>query len=129
MFIERFNGMALHKNDKPMFTNGYGNLVKILIDAAITYNNSIHSTINMTPSDASNSPNKVKYCSKSTKATTKLKVGDYVRYADKRSTFFKGCTSNWKRELFKVNEVLRTKPTTYKIEDINGEIIESKHYE
>ena len=32
-------------------------------------------------------------------------------------------------ELFKVNEVLKTQPPTYKIEDINGEIIEGKYYE
>ena len=31
--------------------------------------------------------------------------------------------------MFKVNEVLKTQPTTYKIEDINGEIIEAKYYE
>ena len=33
------------------------------------------------------------------------------------------------RELFKVNKVLKTQPPTYKIEDINGEIIEVKYYE
>ena len=32
-------------------------------------------------------------------------------------------------ELFKVNEVPKTQPLTYKIEDINGEIIEGKYYE
>ena len=41
----------------------------------------------------------------------------------------KGYTSNWNRELLKVNEVLKTQPPTYKIEDINGEIIEGKYYE
>ena len=37
-----------------MFINGDGNWVNILNDAVITYNNNIHSTINMTPVDASN---------------------------------------------------------------------------
>ena len=50
---------------------------------------------------------------KSTKATPKLKVADYVRNADKRNIFSKGYTSNWNRELFKVNEVLNTQPPTY----------------
>ena len=31
--------------------------------------------------------------------------------------------------MFKVNEVLKTQLPTYKIEDINGEIIEVKFYE
>ena len=98
-----------------MFIIGDGNWVNILNDAVITYNNNIHSTINMTPVDASNSPDKVKYyiCEiasqiKTTKATPKFNVGDYVRNADKRNIFSKGYTSNWNRELFKVNEVLKT---------------------
>ena len=52
-----------------MFINGDGNWVNILNDAVITYNNNIHSTINMTPVDASNNPDKVRYYVKSTKAT------------------------------------------------------------
>ena len=42
--------------------------------------------------------------------------------------FTKGYISNWNRELFKVNEVLNTQPLTYKIEDMNWEIIEGKYY-
>ena len=127
-----------------MFINGDGNWVNILNDAVITYNNNIHSTINMTPVNASNNPDKVRYISEpasqiistSTKIKSRgkpgyaqFKVGDYVRNADKRNIFSKGYTSNWNRELFKFNEVLNTQPLTYKIEDMNGEIIEGKYYE
>ena len=114
-----------------MFINGDGNWVNILNDAVVTYNNNIHSTINMTPVDASNNPDKVKYYFNSTKATPKFKVGDYVRNANKRNIFSKGYTSNtsnWNRELFKINEVLKTQTPTYKTEDMNGEIIEGKYY-
>ena len=111
-----------------MFINGDGNWVNILNDAVINYNNNIYSTINMTPVDASNSPDKVKYYVNSTKIKPKIRVGDYVRNADKRTIFSKGYNSNWNRELFKVNKVLKTQPPTYKIEDINGEIIEGKYY-
>ena len=61
--------------------------------------------------------------------TPKLKVGDYVRNDDKRNIFPKGFTSNWNRELLKIKEVLKTQPQTYRIEDINGEIIEGKYYQ
>ena len=61
VFIERFNRTLLHIINKPMFINGDGNWVNILNDAVVTYNNNIHSTINMTPVDASNNPDKVKY--------------------------------------------------------------------
>ena len=129
VFIERFNRTLLHIINKPMFINGDGNWVNILNDAVLTYNNNIHSTINMTPVDASNNPDKVKYTFNFKNIKPKFKVGDYVRNADKRNIFSKGYTSNWNRELFKVNEVLKTQPPTYKIEDINGEIIEGKYYE
>ena len=43
-------------------------------------------------------------------------------------TFSKGYTSNWNRELFKINQVLKTQPSLYKIEDINGEIMEGKYH-
>ena len=43
-----------------MFINGDGNWVNILNVAVVTYNNNIHSTINMTPVDASNNPDKGK---------------------------------------------------------------------
>ena len=134
--IERFNRTLLHIINKPMFINGDGNWVNILNDAVVTYNNNIHSTINMTPVDASNNPDKVKYTfsfknikGKPSYAQPKLNVGDYVINVDKPNIFSKGYTSNWNRELFKVNEVLKTHPPTYKIEDINGEIIEGKYYE
>ena len=112
-----------------MFINGDVNWVNILNDAVVTYNNNIHSTINMTPVDASNNPDKVQYHVKSTKATPKLKVADYIRNADKRNIFSTAYASNRNRELFKDNEVLKTKPPTYKIEVINGEIKEGKYYE
>ena len=128
MFIERFNRTLLHIINKPMFINGDGNWVNILNDAAVTYNNNIHSTINMTLVDASFNPDKVKYSFIYRNIKPKLKVGDYVRNADKRNIFSKGYTFNWNRELFKVNEILKTQPPTYKIEDMNGEIIECKYY-
>ena len=42
-----------------MFINGDGNWVNILNDAVVTYNNSKHTTIHMTPVDDSNNPKKV----------------------------------------------------------------------
>ena len=129
LFIERFNRTLLHLISKPMFINGDGNWVNILNDAVISYNNNIHSTINMTTVDSSNNPDKVRYSFNFKNTKPKLKVGDYVRNADKRNIFSKGYTSNWNREIFKVNEVLKTQLPTYKIGDINGEIIEGKNYE
>ena len=78
VFIERFNRTLLHIINKPMFINGDGNWVNILNEAVVTYNNNIHSTINMTPVDASNNPDKVKYTFSFKNIKPKFKVGDYV---------------------------------------------------
>ena len=72
-----------------MFINGDGNWVNILNDAVVTYNKNIHSTFNMTPVDASNNPDKVKNFFIHRNIKPKLKVGDYVRNADKRNIFSK----------------------------------------
>ena len=119
-----------------MFINGDGNWVNILNDAVITYNYNIHSTINMTPVDASCNPDKVRYSfnfknikGKPGYTQPKLKVGGYVRNEDKRKFFSKSYTSNWNRAFFTVNEVLKIQPPTFKIEYINGEIFEGKYYE
>ena len=100
VFIERFNRTLLHIINKPVFTNGDGNCVNKLNDAVITYNNNIHSTINMTPVDAFNDPDKVRYSIYFKSIIPKLKVGDYDRNADKRNIFSKGYTSYWNREFF-----------------------------
>ena len=76
-----------------MFINGDGNWVSIINDALVTYNNNIHSTINMTPVNASNNPDKVRYSFYFKNIKPKLKVGDYVRNANKRNFFTKGYTS------------------------------------
>ena len=65
----------------------------------------------MTPVDASNNPDKVKYTFRFKNINPKLIVGDYVRNADKRNIFSKGNISNWNRGLIIMIEVLKT-PTT-----------------
>ena len=85
-----------------MFINGDDNCVNILNDAVKTYNNNTHSTINMTPVDASNNPDKVKYSFTYRNNKPKLKVGDYLRDANKRNIFSKGYSSNRNGELFKL---------------------------
>ena len=84
-----------------MFVNGDGNWVNNLNDAAITYNNNIHSTNNM----ASNNPDKFIYSLNFKNTKPKHKVGDYNRNAVKRNIFSKGYNSNWNRELLKIIEV------------------------
>lgn len=41
----------------------------------------------------------------------------------------RGYTPNWTEEVFVIDEVLPTKPVTYKIVDLMGEEIEGSFYE
>ena len=55
----------------------------------------------------------------------KFAIGHRVRISKyKRRVFDKGYTPTWTEEVFVVNEVLPTKPVTYKIVDLMGEEIE-----
>ena len=66
----------------------------------------------MTPVDASNHPEKVRYSFSFKNIKPRLNVGVYVRKADKRNFFFEGYLANWNRELFKVNQLLKTQQST-----------------
>ena len=101
MFIEKFYRTLLYIIKKSIFIDGYCNWANIFNDAVETFNNNKHTTTNMTTVDASNNLDKFKYIiPTSTEIKLKLKVGDYVRNADKRNIFSKCYTSNWDRQLF-----------------------------
>ena len=57
-------------------------------------------------------------------------IGDKAHISKyKRKVFDKGYTPNWTEEIFVVDEVLPTKPVTYRIVDMMGEAIEGSFYE
>ena len=56
-------------------------------------------------------------------------VADYVRKTDKRNDFSKGYTSNQNRKIIRVNQLLKTQPPTYTIENMDGERVEGKNSE
>ena len=88
------------------------------------YNNTMHSSIKMTPSEASKKENEKKVFA------NLFSIGDKVRISKyKRRVFDKGYTPNWTEEVFVVNKVMLTKPVTYKIVDLLGEEIEGSFYE
>ena len=94
-----------------MLKNGEFNWVNLLTDAVVAYNKNKQTIINRTPVDSCSHPEKVRYYVKSTRVTPKSRVGDYDRKADKRNIFSKGYTSNWNREIFKINKVLKNATT------------------
>ena len=109
---------------------------------ANNYNDTKHSSIKMTPVEASDKKNKNRvwlnlYGSERPnlngevrKNTDKPKfsVGDKVRITKKKAVFEKG-TPRWTEEAFTVSQIQYTDPPTYKISDHHGEEIQGTFYE
>jgi hypothetical protein len=99
--------------------------------------NDIHSTIKMTPHQASNldpSRSQLLWFNQyinNHRAGPKYQIGDWVRIwhePDKHTK--KSMSRRWQDEKFVIAEVrTRTSPVTYRIKDTNGEILIGSYYE
>jgi len=112
------------------YTNG------VLKDVTYAYNHKKHTTLKMSPTEASD-PRRVLEVYKNLyekklsvkKVSPKLKVGDFVRISREKKRFEKGCTWNWSEEIFKITQVIPHKQTIYRIADIdNNEELEGTFY-
>ena len=99
-------------------TRKFVHILDLLVDQ---YNNAIHSSINMTPKEASRKENENKvwrdvYPELGGKTLEpKFSIGDHVRITKKKKTFDKGYTQRWMGEVFKISKIQLTIPVTYKI--------------
>src|SRR6218665_2633747 len=111
--------------------------IDVLDSMVAQYNATRHSSMKMSPKDASMKKNKTivwrnlnsinNLNSKLIKP--KLSVGDKVRITKKKTTFENGYTARWTEEIFTVIKILYSDPPTYKISDYNGEEIRGTFYE
>ena len=116
------------KNNNTVWYNILPKLIKI-------YNNRHHSTIKRAPIEVNK--NNEKYIKKNiytynkTTKIPKFKIGDLVRTNLKRRDVFDKPPGNIKRseELFKIHSINRSNVITYKIKDLNDEIIKGIFYE
>jgi len=109
--------------------------IDVLDDFVERYNNTRHSSNEMTPVETSKKENEVRVYRNLYPDLTrrpmraKFKIGDKVRIQKKKGYFEKGFTPNWTEEVFTVSKIKRTKPVTYKITDLNDEEIQGTFYE
>ena len=134
--VERWNRTIKTKMWKLFTALGKTKYIDILPKLVKEYNNTKHSSIKMTPVEASKKKNEgivyfnlygdmVKSSSK-----LKFKIGDRVRISKKkRKTFDKGYTPNWTEEIFVIDKIQYTTPITYKLKDLNDEEIQGFFYE
>lgn len=95
----------------------------------------VHSTIQMSPVEVNGGNERdlldmyKKRDEKIQWKSPKFKVGDRVRITLRSKVFANKYRANWTREIFTVVSVNTTRPTTYKIQDDGGEIIQGSFYE
>ena len=134
--VERWNRTMKNRMWK-MFTMNNNTVYWDKLDKLVDdYNNTKHSSVKMTPNEASKKENEENFFVNLygdliywKPKKPKFEIGDKVRISKyKRRVFDKGYTPNWTEEVFVVNKVLPTKPVTYYIIDSMGEEIEGSFY-
>ena len=133
---ERWNRTIKTKMWKQFTIQGNTQYLDMLPKLVKQYNNTKHSSIKMTPIEASKKINEgTVYFNlygnmEPLSAKPKFKIGDKVRISKyKRNVFDRGYTPNWTEEVFTVDKIQYTNPITYKIKDLMGEDIKGSFYE
>ena len=135
--VERWNRTIKNKMWKMFSANNntvYWDKLDKLVD---DYNNRKHSSIKMSPTEASKKENEKQVFTNLYEDEIYLKpkkqkflIGDKVRLSKyKRRVFDKGYTPNWTEELFVIDKVNLSKPVTYNVVDLLGEKVEGSFYE
>ena len=135
--VERWNRTMKNKMWK-MFSVNNNTIYVDKIDKLVNdYNNTRHSSIKMTPVEASKKKNEKTVWNNLYSDSIFLKpekpkfeIGDHVRISKlKRKIFDKGYTPNWTEEIFVIKQINPTKPVTYSIVDLMSESIKGSFYE
>ena len=133
--IEKFNRTIKEKMFKYFSANNTRKYIDVLDLLVDQYNNTIHSSIKMTPTEASREVNENKiwrnlYPEFGGKILIpKFSIGDNFRITKKKKIFDKDYTQRWTVGLFKISKIQLTIPVTYKITGYNGEEIQGSFYE
>lgn len=133
--VERFNRTLKTNMFKEFHMQGNYKWVDMLQSLITRYNNTIHRTIKMKPSQVKdNHQNALRllntvYMRKNPDKLPKFRVNDIVRISKIKGKFQKGYLANWSTELFKIKKVLNTVPRTYMLYDLNEEPITGSFYE
>ena len=133
--IERFNRSLRELMMKSFVKSNNTVWYNILPELIKTYNNRYHHTMKMKPIDVNKTNEKhiknTVYNYDITNRKPKYKINSVVRISLKRRELFDKPTGNikWSEELFKVYKINKSNAITYRLKDMNDEIIEGIFYE
>src|SRR5271157_2057892 len=131
--VERFNRTLKTNMWKRFTAENTRNWINMLDKLMNKYNNTVHSTIKMTPVEASQPENKNKVLNNhgfqnDRQLKPKFEAGDRVRISRTKAVFEKGYLPNWSEAIYEITEVKYTNPFTYNLKDMNGEPIDGSFY-
>ena len=128
IMIERFNQTLMNKLSSLFTINNNYRYIDDIQKIVDQYNNSYHSSIKMTPAEASKPENEgLLYYNLYNKRRrerylqnkkAKFKVNDRVRISRLKKHFQKGYDKRWSDEIYLIYKVNPTLPVTYKIKEI-----------
>ena len=129
--IERFNRTLKTIMFKKFTINGTRVWYNMIDELLKLYNNKIHRSLEKkSPSNVYNNDVNIPGNSKDDRNKTKVKfkIGDRVRISYKREVFQKGYLPNWSNQIYTIASIIKSKPTTYTIENERHEIIKGSFY-
>ena len=131
--IERFNRTFKNMMYKKFTENNNTIFYNILDELVNNYNNKYHSTIKMTPVEASKKINEKKikniYNFENTKKPSKFKIGDRVRISLEKNIFEKSYETNWTEEIFEIYDIKYSNVPYYYLKDLNNEKLQGTFYQ
>jgi len=140
MICERVAKTLQQRMYKYLTHNSTNKWIDVLQDLVDNYNSSYHSSIRMTPIEASKFDNESKVYSnlygeksrlnqkKRSIYTTIFKLNDPVRTTRFGTKFDRGYKPTFAEEILYIDEILDTFPTTYKLRDFNDKPIKGSYY-
>ena len=128
VIIERFNRTLKNIMWKYFTANNTRFYIDALDQIVKNYNEKVHSTIKMTPKEASKDINRGNYFNiirkqNKSRMSIKYKKGDKVYISKYKRHFEKGYTPNWTEEIFTIDKINMTNLVTYQVSDLNNEKI------
>ncbi len=110
----------------------YNSILNKIVD---NYNNTIHSSIKMTPNQVNKKNEKLvafnlygDINSETNYIEFYFKKGDYVRLQIDKSIFEKGFTDNWSKEIYIIHRLIPSIPPKYTIKTIENIILNNSFY-
>jgi hypothetical protein len=131
--VERFNRTIKEKMHRYFMAKETNKWFDILGDLVKGYNNSFHSSIEMKPVDARKEEavwyNLYGAYVEETFGKHKYRVGDAVRINKYKSIFDKGYLQNFTEKVFKIKQVIFTKPIVHNHADYQSDAVDGYFYE